>query len=89
MDIPKFTIRHHPSRVQVELGGRVYTLTYARQVTDAGAGTQVVGDYVLHEKLGQGGAWEPYHLFLGPQMVVMDLGREMGPRLFLGKSWEI
>ena len=25
------------------------------QVTDAGAGTQVVGDYVLHEKLGQGG----------------------------------
>ena len=24
------------------------------QVTDAGAGTQVVGDYVLHEKLGQG-----------------------------------
>eukprot|EP00913_Durusdinium_trenchii_P017519 g16460.t1 len=25
------------------------------QVTDAGAGTQMVGDYVLHEKLGQGG----------------------------------
>jgi hypothetical protein len=24
------------------------------QVTDGGAGTQVVGDYVLHEKLGQG-----------------------------------
>ncbi|CAJ1450263.1 unnamed protein product [Effrenium voratum] len=25
------------------------------KVTDAGTGTQVVGDYVLHEKLGQGG----------------------------------
>lgn len=25
------------------------------KVTDGGAGTQVVGDYVLHEKLGQGG----------------------------------
>eukprot|EP00439_Symbiodinium_sp_Y106_P056052 s676_g7.t2 len=27
----------------------------AFKVTDGGAGTQVVGDYVLHEKLGQGG----------------------------------
>ena len=57
-------------------------------MTDAGAGTQVVGDYVLHEKLGQGGAWEPLHIFLGPQMVVMDLGKgnEKSPGNLLGKS---
>ena len=57
-------------------------------MTDAGAGTQVVGDYVLHEKLGQGGAWEPYHLFVGPQMVVVIDCKLYGKsrEILLGKS---